>query len=78
MTNEERMNEVHRRINSIDKSVARIYGGVAVGAFVLLAVAAMISHHVNYRFNNIEKSLEKIEKKVTVKDGERNLPIAFN
>ena len=65
MTNEERISKVHERVNAIDKSLARIYGGVAVGAFVLLAVAGMVIYHVNYRFSNIERSLEKIEQKVT-------------
>jgi hypothetical protein len=65
MTNEERLGKVHDRINAIDKSVARIYGGIAVSAFVLLAVAGMIVYHINFRFSNIEKTLDKIEKKVS-------------
>lgn len=65
MTNEERISEVHKRVNAIDKSVSKIYGGVAVGAFVILLIGGILTHHVNFRFSNIEKTLEKIEAKVT-------------
>ena len=65
MTNEERMKEVHKRINTISESFSMIKGGAIVAGVVIAIATTVVTHHVNFRFSNIEKSLEKIEKKVT-------------
>ena len=61
MTNEERVAQVHERVNEISNKLYMIIGGAVVAG----AIGFIAWYHINFRFSNIEKSLEQIEKKVT-------------
>ena len=61
---EQRAIEIHTRINEVSAKVNKIIGGIIVAATVLGLIGTGIMYHVNFRFGNIEKSLEKIERKI--------------
>lgn len=64
---EERTTKIHNRIDAVSTMVSRIIGGIIVVSFGLALFIYGVSYHINYRFSNIDKILEKIEQKMDKK-----------
>lgn len=56
-----KLEKVYKRINAIDRNLAKIFGGVAVVVFVSTFVVGLVSFHINQRFSGVEKTLDKMD-----------------
>lgn len=61
---EDRISKVHTRIGTIDRAVAKIMGGVIVVSALISLFVGFVSYHVDYRFTNLEDSLEEINNNI--------------
>ena len=56
-----KIENVSRRVNTIDKSLAKVYGGIAVLAFVSTLFFSLVSFHINEKFSGIEGQIKTVD-----------------
>lgn len=61
---DERIGKVYVQLGSVNTSVAKILGGIAVASFVIVLFIGGAFYHINYRFSDIEAQLDGISEKI--------------
>lgn len=59
--------KVHERIDDLSDKVNKIIGGIIVISVMSAMIIGTVTYHINYRFSSVEKTLDKIEKKIEPK-----------
>lgn len=59
-----KLEKVYARINTIDRNLAKVIGGIVVVAFVSTFFVGLVSFHINQRFSGVEKSIDKMDNRL--------------
>lgn len=61
---DDRIDKVYGKLEGLSGSVNKMLGGIAVASFILVVCVGGVFYHFNYRFSDIEQSLDHISEKV--------------
>lgn len=61
---DKKLEKVYKRMNAIENNVAKMFGGIAVVAFLSSFIVGFVSFHINQRFSGVEKAIEKMDNRI--------------
>jgi len=61
---DKKLEKMYDRINNLDRSLAKIFGGVAVVVFLATFCIGGAAFFIDFRFASVEKAIEKMDNRV--------------